>query len=422
LKVEISPGNLGILLGLSFFLGLAFEEFYSKSSENRPGGVRTFPILALLGAGAYALEPTYGVIFAAGLLVVGWWLSGYYRNRLTSTVNPPDFSAELMIPVCNLMAYLLGPLVLSQPQWIPIGFSVATVLFLGAREQLHRWARMVPSKEITTLGKFLVLTGVILPILPRAPITELTTLTPYQVWLAVVVVCALSYASYLLQRYVSRRRGILIASILGGLYSSTATTIVLARRMRAGSQPREIRSAIVLATSLMYLRIGAVVACFDVSLAFRLAPVLGGLCLLGLAEAWLLHLFGGSDPPAADGLEPPGNPLELSAALIFAGIFVVVSLLSIWARSQFGQSGLFGLAALVGVADVDPFVLAVAQGGVAGLSVTTAQVAILIAASANDLLKAAYAIGFARTKAIAPAIALLVLSAAGIALALWGIR
>ena len=136
-----------------------------------------------------------------------------------------------MVPVCNLVAYLLGPVTLIWPSWVAIGLTVSGVMLLRARDQLHALAQTIPGREIITAGEFLVLTGIVLPLLPNEPITKLTTITPFQVWLAVVAVSTLSYGSYLVQK-LTPQRGLLLSSLMGGLYSSTAITVVLARQLR----------------------------------------------------------------------------------------------------------------------------------------------------------------------------------------------
>src|SRR5258708_1512524 len=190
---DIAPERLALLLGLSFFFGLAFEEFYAKAAQARPGGVRTFPLLALAGAGLYLIEPAPALAFAAGLLVLGAWLHGYYVEHLANSRAAGGADAELMVPACNLLAFLLGPVTFLQPIWVSVALTVIAVLLLGARERLHRLAEGMPPGETATAGKFLVLTGIVLPLLPNQPVSALTTITPYQVWLAVVAVSTLSY-------------------------------------------------------------------------------------------------------------------------------------------------------------------------------------------------------------------------------------
>lgn len=405
-----------LLLGLGFFFGLAFEEFHG--GQARPGGVRTFPLLALAGALLYRIDPGRLVLVAAGLLILGAWLACYYWRCLGRRGADGQPSVELMVPTCNLLAYLLGPIAFIEPPWVAIGATVAAVLLLTGRERLHGLARRLEVAEIVTAGKFLILTGLVLPFLPDVPVTHLTALTPRQVWLAVLAVCTVSYASYLLQRYVAPHRGGLWAAVLGGLYSSTATTVVLARRTRAA--PAGIRQAqvgIIVATAVMYLRLLIVVAMFDLRIALALAPTLVALTVAGLLLAGARYRLSRPQLAMEAGTGLTTNPLELSAALIFAGLFVIISLASAWVHGAYGNNGLYVLAAAVGATDIDPFVLSVASGG-ASLPVATAVAAILIAASSNNLLKAAYAAGFAgiRTAAVpAASLVLLALGGAGAA-------
>jgi uncharacterized membrane protein (DUF4010 family) len=419
MTLGISPERLLLLLGLAFFFGLSFEEFYRDNAAKPPGGVRTFPLLALAGAGFYLLEPSRALPFAAGLLAVGAWLFLFYRARLGASDQTP--AVGLVAPVCNLLAYLLGPLVLWAPIWVGVSFAVAAVLLLGAREPLHALARQIPPGETATLGKFLILTGIVLPLLPNQRVTTLTAITPYQMWLAVVAVSTLSYGSYLAQRYALPRRGSMLAALLGGLYSSTATTVVLARRLRdPAAALSELQAGIVLATAMMYLRLVVVVGAFNLPLARALFLRLAALSILALLCAVWCYRRGGRGAPDPAHAAVPRNPLELSTALLFALLFAAVSLASAWAEGEFGNSGLYWLGAIVGVADIDPFVLSVAQNSAGGTPLAVAAAAVLIAASSNNLLKAAYAVGFGRLRPGAPpAGALVVLGAAGIALAFW---
>jgi uncharacterized membrane protein (DUF4010 family) len=268
---------------------------------------------------------------------------------------------------------------------------VIAALLLGGRQRLHELTRQLPQDEILTAGKFLILVGVILPLLPNQPLISFVPLTPYQVWLAVVAICALSYMSYLIQKYVLFPNAALLPAVLGGLYSSTATTIVLAKQYRDahGARP-ELTAGIVAATAIMYLRVGIVVVLFNLSFALMLLPALGALFLVGAA----ISVFEWRRVPRQNldarlGIAAT-NPLQITAAAIFAALFVVISLVSAWAKSALGAAGLFAVAAAVGVADIDPYVINIAQGGVAGLTLNTLCAAILIAASSNNIVKAVY--------------------------------
>ena len=415
--------SVGLLLGLSLFLGLAFEDFFARSDTKRPGGIRTFPLLAVAGGVLYLFDPTRFIPFTAGLVVLGAWLAIYYRQHVREQDETGEPNVGLVVPVLNVQAYLLGAVALALPPWVAVATTVTAVLLLTGREKLHALARRVELKEIVTAGEFLILTGIILPLLPNTPVTTLTTITPRQAWLALVVVCTLSYASYLAQRYwAAAARGLWMAA-LGGLYSSTATTVVLARQAKSDpAMRRNAQAGITLATAIMYLRILAVVAFFNLTLARVLAPSLCSLSLAGLVICALQYRFAPSssqDAKSAATLPAAAvNPLELGPAALFAVLFIAVSFVSNWAKAQFGASGIYTLAAIVGVTDIDPFVLNLAQGGTTGMSDSALAAAILIAASSNNILKALYAAFFAGGRATAISAAVLVLlAAAGVGIA-----
>jgi uncharacterized membrane protein (DUF4010 family) len=387
--------GLLLLLGLGFFFGLAFEEFHARSNQKRPGGIRSFPLLALMGALLYRLDPTHLVLLSAGLLALSAWLT------------------------CNVLAYLLGPVVLAEPPWVAVGATVAAVLLLTARQELHGFARRIELGEIVNAGRFLLLTGFILPLLPDTSVTDLTPITPHQVWLAVVAVCTVSYASYLLQRYVAPPGAPLLVALLGGLYSSTATTLVLARRARAEPQTQQqAETGIILATAVMYLRLLLIIVVFNRPLALELTPKLLVLSALGLAMAFGWYWIGGPRQRGEGSASAPNNPLELVTAVTFAVLFVVISIASSWATQRFGSAGVYALAAIVGVSDIDPFVLNLAQPTAAQVAIDVAVGAILVATSSNNLVKVVYAIAYSggRVRAV-PVAALVLLAACGIGIA-----
>lgn len=413
--------ELAIGLALASFFGLAFEDFYGRAEEARPGGIRTFPLLALAGALLYLLDPQRLIPLTGGLVCVGVWLAIYYFRRSAETNVHGEAAVGLMVPVCNVIAFLLGPSAIANPPWVSVGVTAAAVLFLTNRERLHRFAREVELPELVTAGKFLVLTGLVLPLLPNHPVSTLTNITPRQAWLALIAVSGVSYASYLLQRFVTSRHAGLMIALLGGLYSSTATAVALARQARdQAARTTEMQIGVLLSTSVMYLRILMIVSVFDVSLAARLAGPIVFLFAIGMSCAGVRYRLTSRDKRGPLEAAKPSNPLALSTAAVFAGFFVVISITTNWVRGHFGPSGLFVLAGIVGFADVDPFVLNLAEGGARDVSLSMAAAAILVAASSNNVLKASYTVFIAGYKAGArPAAALASLAALGGALAYW---
>jgi uncharacterized membrane protein (DUF4010 family) len=421
MTIDTPVARFLLLLGLGFFFGLAFEEFHAGTQQARPGGVRSFPLLALVGALLYRLDPGRLLPVSVGLLVLGGWLTCYYWRHVDQADADGRPNVGLMVAVCNVLAYLIGPVALAEPPWIAVGTTVTAVLLLTAREKLHGLARHIEAGEIVTAGKFLILTGLVLPLLPDRPVTDLTEITPHQVWLAVLAVCTVSYASYLLQRYVAPAGAGLWVALLGGFYSSTATTVVLARRARADPAAlSQAQMGIILATSVMYLRLLVIIGVFDRPLAFGLAPALLGLSAVGLVMAGLWYWIGGTRAAGRPPAKPSSNPLEIGAAVVFATLFVLISLVSAWVRSHYGATGIYLLAAIIGVSDIDPFVLSLAEHAAGQMPFRVGIVAILIASSSNNLLKAGYAAAFAGARASAvPAAALVLLALAGIGSAVW---
>ncbi len=401
--------RLALAIGLAVFLGLTFEEVYKSEQRLVPGGIRSFPMLAMAGAVLMLIEPSYALGVIAGLPVVALWLYAYMR-----AAPPSPTASSMMIPATNLLAYVIGPVALVQPPWVAVAVTVAAVLLLSTRERLHGLIEIVPREELLTAGKFLILIGIVLPLAPRQAVTALTPLTPYGLCLAVVAVCTLSYASYLLQRYLPARDMALLPALLGGAYSSTATTVVLAKRLHESGHTRaDISAGIVAATGVMYLRLGVVIAIFDAPFALTLAPALVALAAVsgGLAAyEWRRTTKRRGQSLAL----APRNPLQISTALVFAVLLVVISVITAWVRTRFGTGGLLTLSAVVGLTDIDPFVLNIAQGGIANISAALLCAAVLIAAASNNVAKAAYAVGFGGRAAHRPAALLVLLALLGV--------
>jgi uncharacterized membrane protein (DUF4010 family) len=407
--------RLALLLALALFFGLAFEEIYKRDEPAIPGGIRTFPLVSLAGAMLYLVEPSRALAFIAGLLAMAVWLHAFLSRERRPEAGP---GRTLIVPVANLLVYVLGPIALTQPPWVAVGVTVAAVLLVGWREQMHGFVRLVPEDEVLTAGKFLILVGIILPLVPDTRLIAMAPVTPYRIWLAVVAISGLSYLTYLVQRYRPIEGGALVPALLGGLYSSTVVTVVLAKAEREARVQRfETSAGIVAATAMMYPRTAVIIAFFGLPLATILLPALAFLFIVGGLLAW--WEWRKIEPGSAGKLAiPAANPLQLTTAVVFTALFLGVSVATTWVESTFGQAGVFTLAALVGMSDITPFILSVAQGGAPGMGLSVLAAAVLIAASTNNLAKAGYAIGFGGFAAVErPATMLAVLALLGFAAA-----
>jgi len=206
-----------------------------------------------------------------------------------------------------------------------------------------------------------------------------------------VVVSAISYGGYLLQMYLFPAKGYYLTGLIGGTYSSTATTVVLARKQKSRGDDSVIEAAMIAATSVMYLRLLVIAAIFNLSIARSLMFPFVVLAVAGLALS-ILFLRRGSKAEEKMGFIDK-NPLELGTAFVFAALFVAMMALTHYVVNRYGSVGLHTLSLIVGFTDIDPFVLSLLTGK---YMVTAPQVtaAVMIAAGSNNLLKAIYALWF----------------------------
>jgi len=211
--------------------------------------------------------------------------------------------------------------------------------------------------------------------------------------LVVVAVSAISYGSYLLQVWTQERGGVLVAALLGGAYSSTLTTVVLANRAREQSRPHLYSGAMLAASGVMYLRLLALLGIFNRQLLHRLGLPFLLLAAAALLGGWLWMRRPDQGGTKAEQTLQPKNPLELGAAFLFAGLFVGMLFITHLALVYLGRAGLYALAAVMGVTDVDPFILSLAESALSLTPVTLAGGAIVIAAASNNLIKGVYAYG-----------------------------
>jgi uncharacterized membrane protein (DUF4010 family) len=236
-----------------------------------------------------------------------------------------------------------------------------------------------------------LLSAVILPLLPNTNTISYLPISPFKLWLAVVVISSISYGSYLVQKYLFPTKGYFLTVILGGTYSSTATTVVLARKAKLTTPNKIIDASIIAATSMMYIRLLVIAFVFDQSTAMMLSVPFVSLFILSLLVALLYMSKGDNKADTTEYID--NNPLELGTAFLFAGLFVVMMIITTYVTKYYGDSGLHILSFVVGFTDIDPFILSLLTGKYA-ISQTQLISAIMIAAGSNNLLKAIYSLWF----------------------------
>ncbi len=378
-----------LVLFLSFLVGFEREEHKADLPGTKQytfGGVRAFPLIGLLGYTLALLSGSSLVLPAAGFAVIGAFLWLSYQHKLASS-EPAGITTEMS----GLTTYLVGVLVSRGEFWIATTIAVLSLLLLELKTALENLSRRVPGEEILTFAKFLFLTAVILPIVPNRTFGSFGFNT-FKVWLIVVATSGISYGSYLLQKASRGSGSIFLSAVLGGGYSSTATTVILAKRAREAKSPHLFAGSILISSGTMYVRLLALLALFNRILAAELLWPFIVSALAALSFGWYWgHIRTSGEKHGRQGIVIK-NPLEISAALLFALLFVILLAATHYVAARFGRGGLYGLAAITGTTDVDPFVLGMTQSGQpAGLAAH----AVALAASSNNVMKGIYAFAFA---------------------------
>lgn len=404
-----------LVLFLSFLIGLEREE--RKNERYSFGGVRTFPLIGLIGYVMALLSGNQLIPVALGFAVVGALLVVSYTHKL-STENNSGVTTE----ISALGTYLLGALVCQGQLWIATTITVISMFLLVLKSTLEGLTQRVQPDEIFTFTKFLLLTAVILPVLPRQRYTQFQ-INPFNTWLVVVAVSSISYGSYLLLKVARGRKGVLLSALLGGAYSSTATTIALARRSGSEQLPHLFAGGTLIASGMMYLRLVLLIALFS----YPLLQVLGLPFILlagsALLTGWLWSRTPDSSPHMSDRKLEPGNPLELRAALLFASLFVAMLIVTHLAIAYLGHKGVYALGGIMGLADVDPFILGIAQSAGRDVPVIVGAAGIAVAAASNNIAKGVYAYSFSDRQTGLQSLALLAsLALAGLSPLLYLLR
>lgn len=378
--------GFAVTLGLSLLIGFEREEKRPEDPVGFFGGIRTFPMIGLAG---FLLVEVFDspIPFAVGLLVLGLLLSVSHW----ASVKSDDLG--LTTEFAAVLTFGLGAAAARGMYWLALAAGVVAVILLHEKRRLEKLVFKVPSDELRTLLSFLVLTAVILPAVPNHAFT-LYEINPFKIWLVVVAVSGVSYASYLLQLRLGDQ-ALLLSGILGGAYSSTVTTVVLARQSNDECRSsNEYAGAIVAATGVMYLRLWVLVILFAPSLGRELTALFWGLGISTVVVGAVMSRVGRDECSGTEERRAPSNPLELSSALTFAGIFLVVLVVTRIVAERFGGTGVLILAAIMGAADVDPFILGLTQQIGSSLNLETAAFAVVLAAATNNLMKGIYALSF----------------------------
>lgn len=372
------------LLGTSLAVGLLIGIERERNPAAK-AGLRTFALTALLGCVTALLQQVAQAPWlpAAGLLLVGVMMVAAYARERDAGADPGTTTVVAM-----LLTYLYGVLIWHGRADIAVPLAIVTTSLLYFKAELRGVTQHVTRRDLISILQFGVLSMIVLPLLPDRGYGPYAALNPHQIWLMVVLISGVSLAGYLALRFAGPRHGAALVGIFGGMVSSTATTLAYSRRCRVS--PEHVPMAglvIVLASAVVPVRIALLTALTAPAALQFLAPALAAAAGLGgLAAFWLWRL---ADHTSGEIPIPEvANPTELRASLAFGALYGAVMLLSSWLSHALGSSGLYGLALISGLTDVDAITLSSLRLQSLGqVEAAQATIAIVLALVANMALK-----------------------------------
>lgn len=382
--------RFGAAILIGALVGLEREFVQQREGEPDFAGIRTFSLISLLGAVTAFVADERGllifVIAYAGLALLVWagYVGDVYRG----------IGEGITTEVAALLVPLLGAMVVWDHSELALALGVITALTLSLKPRLHNLARRMSARDLWATLEFALIAAVVLPLLPNRTFGPFDVLNPYEIWLLVVFVSGISYFGYVLMKLLGAGTGIGLTGLLGGIASSTATTLSFAgRSQRTPGLSTAFATGIILASTTMFPRVLFEVFVIHQPLLREVALPLGAMLLTGLvvfAVLWQREQDGGGEDAEEVDLT---NPLNLSTAIKFALLFAVVLMVTKAAESFFGTAGVYATSIITGLTDVDAITLTVAELAAAGrIESRVASVAIILAALVNSASKATLAI------------------------------
>lgn len=381
LKALLVSASLGALLGLE----RQWSGQREKPRSEALAGARTFAVWAVLGTlcawFSQNQHPAFFLLGFAGMFAL------IALNNYRRAAHERD--AGLTTGAVGLATYLLGGLVLFGQVKTAVVVAISLVVLLASKERLHALSRKFSRMDVYHALQFAAVTGIILPLVPDKPYGPYGAFNPHTIWLMVVLVSGLGFLGYVAMRVFGEGRGLAMTGLLGGLASSTATTLAMSRQSREAPDTGKVCAlAVTLACTVMLARVAVLVGAVSLPLLVSLAPWLLLMAVPGAAFSVANRRSFLSGDHASAGPSEVRNPLSLRVAIQFALLYALIVLVVRWANATFGGAGVYLASFLSGLTDLDAISLSLSQlAGAGGLDMHNATRALLVAAGANSLLK-----------------------------------
>ena len=378
--------KLLVALAIGLLIGLEREWNKQGSEEHDRIGIRTFGLVGLLGGLGGALAQAIGVWLVPAVLLA---LAVLLANDRRTNGSGAAFALveDMTTLVAALVTVLLGVLAATGAIELAVASAVVVVALLYLKPTLHALVGKLTQAELRATVRFLVISLVILPVLPDKGYGPYEVFNPRTTWLLVVMISAMSFVGYFAIRALGATLGVLATGLFGGLVSSTATTVSFAKLASDAPQQGKVFAAgVVLANMVMAVRILILSAVLAPAFAAELLVPIGLAALTAALFVAFIWYRAQRAKVAAEAIAI-ANPFELSQAIKFAVQLTVILLLERFLSERFGEAGLYVLAAIAGLADVDAITLSVAKHANAGGDVMGGVIAIVLAMGANALVK-----------------------------------
>jgi uncharacterized membrane protein (DUF4010 family) len=369
-----------VALALGFLVGLERESI-KIDRKLVFGGVRTHPIISLFGFGCawlYSIGAT--AMLPVGLLAIATLTGIAYVAKIR--VDRFGTTSE----VSALLTFITGALAMLVDVWIAMALGVMNTMLLSEKAMLESYVERLSKVEFLATVKFILVTVIILPVLPNHDFTQFH-INPFKIWQIVIIVSTLGFVGYLLEKKFGPKLGLWMSGIFGGIVSSTAVTLSVGRMARINPARGSIAlQAALLASSVTYLRTLMLVWFINGSF---LPNLWLRFVLLSLVGAMLsVRMFKKESPIVESVIPELQNPFEIRPAIGFALLFILLSVVTGFVKTTMGNSGLLGLASIVGVSDITPFILSIVQGSDGTMHIFTS--AIILALMSNTVAKGIY--------------------------------
>lgn len=382
--------RFGAALLIGALVGLEREFVQQREGEPDFAGIRTFSLISLLGAvTAFIADERSILVFGiayVGLALLVW--AGYVGDVIRGR------GEGITTEVAALLMPLLGAMIVWDYPDVATALGVITAFMLSLKPRLHGLARRMSAEDLRATLQFALIAAVVLPILPNRTFGPFDVLNPYEIWLLVVFVSGISFFGYVFMKILGAGTGIGLTGLLGGIASSTATTLSFAgRSQRTPSLSPAFATGIILASTTMFPRVLIEVFVVNKALMSQVVLPLGAMLLTGLVVFAVLWRREQSEEAEDEESVDLTNPLNLSTAIKFALLFGAVLMVTKAAESFFGTAGVYATSVITGLTDVDAITLTVAELSAAGrIESQVASVAIILASLVNSISKAALAV------------------------------